>query len=421
MTSLLTHSEHRNFQRLWLAQLISQFGDRINQLALVGLIAERAPGSTLGLAKLMAFTIIPVFIIQPFAGVFIDRWDRRTTLFVCDIIRGLLVLSIPLVFIYWPSIIQIYIVVFFAFCFSRFYVPAKMSIIPDLVQKDHLLTANSLMTMTGMMATGLGAALGAFIIEYWGAKNGFLIDAGTFFFSALLLSGMTLPWRWTLKIDRTKIMKAGKEIRTLQKSFWTEFKEGIQYLARRREIWLVLSMLFVLFSAAGAAYIVVIVFIQQSFGSVTRDLGILAIFLVLGLMGGVLAYGKWGTKARWFQTISWCLILGGTMLSIFAISVGQSPKLSTAIVLAFIFGLTIGPIFVATNTTVHIVSNDEMRGKVFSALEIVMHFAFLIAMLLGSWASKFVGAMSILIAVGGMCVVAGLLGLLRKKGLEEKI
>ena len=163
----------------------------------------------------------------------------------------------------------------------------------------------------------------------------------------------------------------------------------------------------------------IIVFIQQSFGSVTRDLGILSIFLVFGLITSVLVYGRWGTKANWFQTISWCLILGGGMLSLFAISIGESHKLSTAIVLAFIFGLTIGPIFVATNTTVHLVSNDEMRGKVFSALEIVMHFAFLVAMLLSSWASKFVGAMTILVTVGIFCVVAGLVGLTRKIRVGE--
>ena len=418
MAELLTNPEHRNFQRLWLAQLVSQFGDRINQLALVGLIAERSPGSTLGLAKLLAFTIIPVFLIQPFAGVFIDRWDRRTTLFVCDLIRGALVLTIPLIFIYQHSMIPIYIAVFCAFCCSRFYVPAKMSIIPDLVKKDHLANANSLMTMTGMIAAGLGAALGAFIIEYAGARNGFLIDAFTFFFSAALLCAMNLPWHWTLKIDRSKIVKASREIRTLQKSFWTEFKEGIRYLVSRKEIWVLLSMLFVLFAAAGASYVVVIVFIQQSFGSVTRDVGILGIFLTLGLMGGVLLYGKWGQKLNWLQTIAIGLITGGVMLSIFAVLVQQSPQLLLAGLLSFIFGLTIGPIFVATNTTVHLVSNEQMRGKVFSALEIVMHFAFLIAMLISSWFSNFVGPMGILVTVGIMCTLAGGIALIKNWSLK---
>ncbi|MFA5088957.1 MAG: hypothetical protein WC552_08005, partial [Candidatus Omnitrophota bacterium] len=98
MFKFLTHLENRNFLRLFLAQTISQFGDRIYQMALIGLIAERTSGSAVELAKLLSFTIIPVFIVGPIAGVYVDRWDRKKTLFVCDFLRGLLVLTIPFVF-----------------------------------------------------------------------------------------------------------------------------------------------------------------------------------------------------------------------------------------------------------------------------------------------------------------------------------
>jgi MFS family permease len=156
--------------RLWLAQLISQFGDRINQMALIGLIAERSPGSTMDLAKLLSFTIIPVFIVGPIAGVYVDRWDNRKTLFLCDIARGVLVMLIPMIFIFWESLIPIYIIIFLVFCFSRFYVPAKMSILPDLVEKEHLVMANSLITTTGMLAFVFGCAFGGFLVI--GAAHG---------------------------------------------------------------------------------------------------------------------------------------------------------------------------------------------------------------------------------------------------------
>ena len=157
--SLRKSLQNRSFVFFWLAQLISQFGDRINQMALVGLVAGRQFGaaSTMELAKLLAFTIIPVFIVGPIAGVYVDRWDRKTTLFVCDLIRGFLILTIPFIFIAQQSMIPIYIVVFLAFCLSRFYVPAKMSIIPELVAAEHLHVANSLATVTGMIAFVLGA------------------------------------------------------------------------------------------------------------------------------------------------------------------------------------------------------------------------------------------------------------------------
>ena len=92
-------ARNKGFTRFWLAQLISQFGDRINQMALVGLVAVKHPGSPVELAKLLSFTIIPVFVVGPIAGVYVDRWDRRTILCVCDFIRGFIVLCIPLFFL----------------------------------------------------------------------------------------------------------------------------------------------------------------------------------------------------------------------------------------------------------------------------------------------------------------------------------
>jgi len=67
MWKFIRNKDNRSFFRFWLAQLISQFGDRVHQMALVGLIATRSPGSSLELTKLLSFTIIPVFIVGPIA------------------------------------------------------------------------------------------------------------------------------------------------------------------------------------------------------------------------------------------------------------------------------------------------------------------------------------------------------------------
>src|SRR5512135_719730 len=125
--------KNRNFSLLWVGQIISQFGDRLDQMALLALIYRFAPGSTSQVARLMVFTILPVFLVGPIAGVYVDRWDHRRTMIVCDILRGFLVLLIPFYLMRFHSMAPIYAVVFLAFCISRFYVPAKMSIIPDLV------------------------------------------------------------------------------------------------------------------------------------------------------------------------------------------------------------------------------------------------------------------------------------------------
>lgn len=414
MIKLLTDSQHRNFLRLWLAQLISQFGDRIHQLALVGLIAERTSGSAVDLAKIMAFTILPVFLIQPFAGVFVDRWDRRTTLFLCDLARGGLVILIPLVFFFWQSMIPIYIIVFLAFCFSRFYSPAKMSILPDLVGKDHLAMANSLVSTTGMIAFVLGCALGGFFIDYFGSRTGFMIDAATFFVSALFIFSIDVSKR--LKVDKTKLLRTSREIvGPIRKSVSAELKEGLRYLIRNKEIRAIISVLFTLLAAAGSVYVVLIVFVQESFNSVTRDLGVLAVCLGCGLFTGAISYGKWGRTAAWDKTIFFCLLLGGLMLIIFAWVVRQYPNILTAMSLSFFMGVVIGPAFIAANTVVHLVSEEGMRGKMFSALEIVIHFAFLVAMFLSSLLSEFIPRVIILIAVGIGVMIVGVSGLIKAR------
>jgi len=414
MIKILTKAENRNFLRLWLAQLISQFGDRIHQLALVGLIAERAAGSTMDLAKLMSFTILPVFIIQPFAGVFVDRWDQKTTLFVCDVMRGILVLLIPLIFIFWESIIPIYIIVFLSFCFSRFYYPAKMSMLPKLIEKDSLMMANSLVSTTGMIAFVLGCALGGFLVDYFGARNGFLIDSATFFFSGLIIFSIDLSKR--LKVDGSELLKTTKEIvGPLRKSVWAEFKEGFAYLMTHKEIRFIINIIFILLAAAGSVYVVLIVFIQNSFNSVTKDLGILAVALGCGLFTGAIAYGKWGKHVVWFKTIFFSLFFGGMMLILFSLLVHYYSNLVMAMLLAFILGFVIGPIFIASNTIVHLVCEEGMRGKVFSALEIVIHFAFLIAMLISSWASEIVSHVAVLSTVGITIALIGLFGFMKAR------
>ena len=409
MFKLLTHKSHRNFQRLWIAQLISQFGDRIHQLALVGLIAERAPGSAMNLAKLIAFTIIPVFLIQPIAGVFVDRWDRKTTLFVCDLARGCVVLLIPFLFIEYDSMIPIYCIVFLVFSFSRFYVPAKMSIIPDLVDEYNIIQANSLVTTTGMIAFVLGAALGGFYVEAHGSRNGFILDAGTFFASAAFLFSMRIPKE--IKRDVQDIKEHKDEIQSkIKGSIWQEMVEGFRYLKNHTEIRFVVSMMFVLLAAAGSVYVVIIVFIQESFQTVTKDLGILAICLGVGCFLGVLIYGKIGKKERWMETIYVCLFGGGLMLMIFAAVVHFWTNLWVAMALSVMWGMVIGPVFIASNAVVQLVSSEEMRGKVFSALEIVIHLAFLLAMFISSWLSGLVGSVWILVGVGAIIMCVALLG-----------
>ncbi len=413
MWRFVSRKENWSFLRFGLAQLISQFGDRVHQMALVGLIAQRCPGSSFELAKLLAFTIIPVFIIGPIAGVYVDRWNRKTTLFVCDLLRGGLVLLIAFYVMDLPSIIPVYAVVFVIFAFSRFYVPAKMSLVPQMVDEGDLHIANSLVTVTGMIALVLGALFGGLIVEHNGPRGGFLFDAVTFFISAALVFSVSGFRRW--QINKNKIVAAGREAVAAHKDVWHEIKDGISYIQSNQGIRFIFLMMSVLFAAAGAIYVIIIVFIQQSFGSVTKDLGFLAVPLGIGLFTGSMLYGRYGQKVSRFKTIFWSLILGGIMIAVFAAAVSVTQNRVIAAGLAAVLGLVIGPAVIAANTVIHTVCSQEMSGKVFAALEFVMHLAFLLAMLVSAYIAEFIGRQWILASIGVIFLGVGLFGLFQYK------
>jgi MFS family permease len=404
--------KNKNFFLLWISQIISQFGDRLDQMALIALIYSRSPGSTWEMAKLFSFTIIPVFLIGPVAGVYVDRWSRQRTMFICDIIRASLVFFIAYHLIGLKPIYPIYLVIFIVFSVGRFFVPAKMSIIPDIVKQSDLLLANSMVNTTGMIAAMFGLGLGGFLVSpaVLGVRGGFYLDAGSFLVSALLL--YFISEKIKLKVDRQALAGVSKDIvEVIKKSVASELKEGVWFILNNRQTRYIIAVLFTLFAALGAVYVVAIVFVQETLKATTTGLGLLASVLGVGLFIGSLLYGRLGQKWSHLKIIFSCLTLSGILLYFFAFLTHINRNFLVAAVLAFLLGLIISPIITAANTLVHKLSDTQMMGRVFSSLEFVMHLGFMIAMFISASLAEFIGGFWILQGVGVMVIIFGICGL----------
>ncbi len=381
-------------------------------MALIALVYSRCEGSTIGIAKILSFTIIPVFLIGPVAGVYIDRWDKRRTMYICDFLRAALVLCIPL-FLINKNFAWIYLIIFIIFSIGRFFVPAKLAILPELVEKDDLLIANSLINTTGMIAAVLGFGISGIIVERLKAAGGFYLDSLSFLISGVLI--FLIAKKFSAAMSLRKVSKEIAEV--IRKSVVQEIKEGMLYFVNHKDIRLTAGIMFFLWSALGAVYVVIIAFVQKTLHSATKDLGLLIMFLGIGLFIGSLIYGRFGQRISQYKVIFASLVLSGVMLIIFAVALHSYPYFISAAALSLSLGIFISPIMIASNTIIHKVSDNAMMGKVFSSLEIVMHLAFLIFMFVSSFLAERWGNFTILVIVGCLFSLLGMMNLIFRRRL----
>jgi predicted MFS family arabinose efflux permease len=216
-----------------------------------------------------------------------------------------------------------------------------------------------------------------------------------------------------LKTAGKKLVEAIRQSSVIRKSLLSDMKEGILYFIRKKDLRATAGIIFSLWSALGAVYVVIIVFVQKTLGSATQDLGLLIMFLGLGLFCGSLAYGHVGHKLSQYKIIFASLIISGIMVIAFALGITQYPNFTVAALLSLLLGTAISPIMIASNTIVHKVSENHMLGKTFSSLEIVIHLGFLVFMFVSSLVAEHIHPLYILVFVGCAVAILGTIQLLR--------
>ncbi len=379
-------------------------GDRMNHLALVGLVYKKAPGSTMQLAKVFAFTILPLVILGPVAGVFIDRWNKKKTMIICDILRGLLVLLIPVFLIYAKAIMPVYIVVFLVFALGCFFIPSRLSMLPDIVSSEKLLLANSLSATAAVVSVFIGIAIGGLVVEYFGVRSAFYIDAATYLVSAIMVALMVIK----KKIPTKEL--SPKEI--IRKSYLSDLKEGLKFLFTHKDARFVAATLSLLMAGAGSIYVIIIVFIQEEMGSVTRDISLLGLFLGIGFLIGSMIYGRYGQKISRNKAIFSSLAATGLMVGAFALLVRIFANFYVASMIITIVGIFCAPSIVSGNTLIHEVTHEQMRGRIFTSLGVVMSAALLLFMFITSALAEYIDKMYILFFVGITFMICGISGVM---------
>ncbi len=176
----------KNFARLWYGQIISSLGDRFYQFALLYVILGIKQGMYVGKdsAQVTFLAMLPGFLLAPLYGWIIDRYSRRWVMIYADFIRAALTLTVLYFWFALHSLLAVYVVVFFMGACNGLFIPARQAALPQIVGQGQLITANSLISLIGVIANFIGLPVASFIVSIFGGYSSFLFNSLGFLVSA---------------------------------------------------------------------------------------------------------------------------------------------------------------------------------------------------------------------------------------------
>lgn len=387
--------KQNNFIWLWLGQLVSSYGDRLNQMACVAMVSTLLPGSTLAISFLFTASQLPVLLLGPIFGVYVDRWDSKKCMLYCDALRCLLVLTIPVVMTFWPLIptapgegqgalspmqnswlIFLTAIVFLVGALTRIFVPARLSLMPVILEKRHLMSANAVLVGTIMLATVLGLASGDVLLGWIGWRKGFIVDALTFLISGLFI--------WMIVMPKHPPTPHEEVVEIQPPHFGREFLEGIKILVSHRAIFLAIGSLCMLTGGAGAIFVLITVYIKTGFPEIFAG-GAYGVFLGtvgFGAMVGALILtwaAKHHSKERLISTsffLTGLISIPFVLLLIKAYQLGTLEAYLKMDFMGFLVGVFVAPVMISCDTWLQEIIPEKLRGRVFATKETLITLSF---------------------------------------------
>lgn len=390
---------NRNFSLLWTGQLISLIGDRVHVIALGALVATR--GTELEVGLVYAMTAVPSVFFGPLAGVLVDRWDRRRTMIACDVVRAALVVAVPLAF--EINVVLVYIIAFAIATVTLLFRPAKTAVVPVIAGERDLVAANSALAVPETAADLIGFPIAGLIVTALSAMLGaaFVLDAGTYVVSAVLLWAMILP---RFVPEHSERLSVG--------AVWREIGEGFRFLWSQPALLSNTLLSTVAQVAVGAEIVGSLLYAKEVVD--TRALSfeqIYALILAAVAIGSVAAgiiIGAIGDRLPKGPMVIAGFI--GMGLSLVAAGLTTDPVL--AILAFFAVGAFNMVFIIPTVTLFQQLTPQRLMGRVVSSRQALVFGSIAASMALSGWLAGVLGPAEVLVLSGAICAAAGAIGIL---------
>lgn len=416
--SLLSVLKIPSFLFMMVSELLSQFAFNMQNFVLIFIIFSSTHSSTAVSGVILSFTI-PAVLLSVFTGVFVDRWKKKNVLLLTNLIRGVLLLALLI-----PNLNVgiIYLLTFLIAVATQFFIPAESAIIPSLVPKRFIISANAVFTF-GIYATMLiGYILSGPILLFLG-KTYTILFLSMLFFAGTFFVLFINPYKKNIVLKtNTK-----ETIVQTEGNFLNEAKEIFSFIKKTRKVFHALLLLTI---AQGIVFMFAVLapgYVRDILGVPLENISWIFIApAAVGMGFGAFLLGSIGKryKRHWLSSlgflisgISFILLPFGSRVAsteiVHAINNYLPHTLSITIlhiivVLAFVIGFAISLVFVPSNATLQLETHEKMRGRVYGFLNaLVGGVSFLPIVLAGGLADIF-GVGAVITGVGFIMVLIGL-------------
>ena len=380
---------NRDFKLLWFGQLLSQIGDQCLLIAAITLISNLSQSPVAMLVPAISLAI-PQIVFGLVGGVMADRWNRKLVMVGADVLRGLIVLCVLLV----NSVQQLWILCLAAAGLALmgvFFYPARNAVIPNIVPPGLLLAANSLIQGSYVIALIAGPAVAGAAVELW-APSAIIFDSATFFISALVIAVMNIPPMVAERFDA-----AGGN------SVWEDMKAGLNFVRHNRALRQVLVITAIATLGIGAIVLLAIPHLKKQLGAGGLEYGIAMSMLGLGSVLGGLMVSRLSRRISTSTTVGGMLILAGASIVAFAFA----PNYAVVLVSLAVIGLCVVMARGALDTISQALSPDTVRGRVQSAVNLLVVTATAMAECLSALLGSLIGVQVVFAAAGVVTALTG--------------
>lgn len=384
--------DNQRYRNLFWAMLTSSLGDWIGVIAILTLTDDILGGTraaAFGVSVVMIARIVPTLLLGPVAGVFVDRWDRKRTMIATDIGRGVVMAALAFAGDIWALILATLVIE----VMSTLFIPAKDSVLPNLVEKRRLVHANQLsmgatygtFPLGGVIAavlTGLAAAVFASSWEFLRERPVALpiwFNALTFLVSAVFIARIRdIPPNGRRARARAAGTAAPGTGDTEQPAgTWTELKEGFRFIAEQPLVRALVIGVMAAFLAAGGV-IATGEFFAGVLNAGDSGFGVLVAVLGSGLFVGLAVTAPLSERIAKERLFAPGIGVAGGALIVTAFM----PRLDLASIPAFVMGLGAGMSFLTGYTLLQEMTSDEIRGRTFAAFNTGVRMALFVSLIL---------------------------------------